>query len=189
MLLAVASCDARSSRQQALHSRPVAAHGGECKRRAAVTDPGLQRSAGVDQQRHALRLAAKHGFERCCGALLAAGADAQLAGGRALALARAHHPRNGALLSTLSSAQHRPAGGALPGTACDVCGAQRAPETKLRTCARCLSAQYCGEACQHRDWPRHRVGCRARQAEAAAQRAAAAERAHAARHAHALYVV
>jgi len=107
----------------------------------------------------ALQLTAKHGFERCCGALLAAGADVQLAGGRALALARAHHPRNGALLSTLSSAQHRPAGGALPGTACDVCGAQRAPETKLRTCARCLSAQYCGEACQLTAWPQHRSEC------------------------------
>jgi ubiquitin-conjugating enzyme E2 J1 len=75
-------------------------------------------------------------------------------------------------------------GGAAGGERCASLECGRALLARRARCSACRGALYCGEACQRRDWPRHRALCAARQAAAAAQRVAAAERADAARRQH-----
>jgi hypothetical protein len=59
--------------------------------------------------------------------------------------------------------------GATPRAArtCDACGAVETQElaaagsTKHKMCGRCLKVSYCSIACQHAEWPAHKVTCRA----------------------------
>jgi hypothetical protein len=59
-----------------------------------------------------------------------------------------------ALLSALALPPP-PAGGA---ASCLACGATT---ERLKRCSRCKAAQYCSPDCQRRDWPEHKLECRA----------------------------
>ena len=109
-----------------------------------------------------LHCAARYGHARCCGALLAAGAQLDAAtsnGDTPLMLAQQHHSSNEELLELLTGRGPVHA----PGTVCDNCGASEA-EKGLRACSGCLVARYCSSSCSSAAWPVHKKECRRLQA-------------------------
>ena len=114
----------------------------------------------------ALHLAAFGGHQKCCGVLLAAGAQLDASspvnGHTPLTAAQATHPNDAALIELLSG--RGPA--QLPGTVCDHCGktAEQASVNTLKACGGCQAARFCGAACIAAAWPGHKKACKARRA-------------------------
>ena len=44
--------------------------------------------------------------------------------------------------------------------ACAACGAPGSAARKLKLCAQCGSAAYCGAECQRAAWPEHKAWCK-----------------------------
>jgi len=106
----------------------------------------------------ALHAAAYFGHIKCCGALIAAGADLEAKakdGYTPLMLAQQEHSANAALLELLSG------GGSEypPGVGCDQCGGVSA-DGMMMTCIDCNAARYCSAACATLHWRGHKVECR-----------------------------
>ena len=101
--------------------------------------------------------AAKLGDERLCSLLMSHGA---LITPRAIAMGKLH-PGNKALLALLDGRGVAGPGAApVPGTTCERCGKQESATVRLRSCAACLSARYCGRECQVADYPSHKKACK-----------------------------
>lgn len=47
------------------------------------------------------------------------------------------------------------------GSKCDCCNVTASAERKLLLCTRCKRKKYCCIACQHADWKKHKLSCRA----------------------------
>ena len=103
-----------------------------------------------------LYLAASNGHPACCAALIAAGADPTKAkpdGSTPLSDAQYHNadqPQLNALLEAHSGAN---AGTPLV-LLCEGCGkpSTEAPRGRLRACAACQGASFCGPECAQRGW-------------------------------------
>jgi len=112
-----------------------------------------------------LYAAASDGHRACCAALIAAGADLTKAakdGSTPLSIAQSDHADKPQLIALLEAHSGANAGAPLV-LLCEGCGkpSTEAPRGRLRACAACQGASFCGPECAQRGWlSGHQAECK-----------------------------